>query len=306
MRKKQNLIKKIVSGLNERLSRCDLCPRECGVDRIHGERGICSAGNDILIYSNFLHKGEEPVISGSGGSGTIFFSGCPLRCVYCQNYKFSHFPNGEKNTIEDVADKMIRLQTDGAHNINLVTPTHYLPYILKALDNAFDRGLNLPIVYNTSGYEKRDIIELLDGIIDVYLPDMKYIDSDVSKKYSKAEDYFLRGNESLKEMQRQVSRTVMDSDGMMKRGLIVRHLVLPGCADKSVKIINWLSANLTDFKVSLMCQFQPYFTARDYPEINRRVSPEEYDIVVNEMIKLDIDGWAQDYDTDEDLAGIYL
>ena len=276
------------------LENCDLCPRECGVNRLNNEKGYCGGGRDLVVYTAFLHQGEEPPISAGNGSGTIFFSGCSLRCVYCQNYKFSHSNQGKILTENGLAKLALKLQNQGAHNINLVTPTHFLPQILKGLELASSLGLKIPIVYNTSGYEKEEIISLLEGLVDIYLVDFKYIRPETAAKYSQASDYPKVCKSSIKEMYRQ------------KKELIIRHLVLPGYIDESKEILTWIKEHTPEAKLSLMFQYQPYFKAKDFLKISRRVNKDEYEQIKSFLGSLDLGGWQQELNCQEDLAGKYF
>lgn len=249
----------------------------------------------MIVYTSFLHHGEEPVISKEEGSGTIFFSGCNLKCVYCQNYKFSHTNEGRMLSGAELAKTMLNLQAQKAVNINLVTPTHFLPQILNALSIAQKDGLNIPIVYNTSGYEKKDIIEELDGIIDIYLTDIKYMNSETAKEYSNAPDYPQACRESVKEMYKQIKET-----------LIIRHLVLPNYIEESKQILSWIKENTPKARVSLMFQYQPYFKASSCPKINRPVNRAEYAQIKAYIEDLALDGWVQDFNPREELAGPYF
>jgi putative pyruvate formate lyase activating enzyme len=277
---------------------CRLCPRQCGVNRLEGMKGFCRAPGAKLVVASFHpHFGEERPLVGKGGSGTIFLSHCNLRCVFCQNWEISQLGRGAERDVDELADMMLTLQEIGCHNINLVTPTHYAAPILKALDIAAGRGLRLPIVYNTSGWERREILELLDGIVDIYLPDFKYWDSDMSAKYSSgAASYPELAREAILEMHRQVGVARPAQNGIMQRGLMIRHLVMPNDASGSEKIIEWIAANLPkDTYVNIMAQYNPAYKAYDYPEIARRITGEEYRKVVNKaqevgLTNLDIQG----------------
>ncbi|UCG35598.1 MAG: radical SAM protein [Candidatus Omnitrophota bacterium] len=302
---KLSLIEQSTDPLQKILEECTLCPRECQINRAKGERGYCGAGKDLIVYTAFLHKGEEPPISGTKGSGTIFFSTCPLKCVYCQNYHFSHTLQGRVLTDVELAKIMLKLQGEGAHNINLVTPTHFLPQILKGLAIAIKAGLSIPIIYNTSGYEKKEIIARLDGIIDVYLADMRYISSGLAHRYSEAKNYPITNQQSLIEMYRQRPVNSIE-DEMIKEGLIIRHLVFPGYTDESKAILSWIKNNAPQALVSVMFQYHPYFKATHYPEINRRIDPAEYRQVTGFLDTLDLKGWAQELEADEGLAGIHF
>ncbi len=306
MNKLQNskckLIEERIQYFREHLKKCSICPRNCNVNRIGKQVGYCKSSSEITIYSAFLHQGEEPTISGSRGSGTIFFSGCNLRCTFCQNYKFSHKMQGTRIDKKELSQIMLTLQKKGAHNINLVTPTHFLPQILESLYMAFSRGLNIPIVYNTSGYEKPEIIHLLDGVVDIYLFDLKYFYSLTAKKYSQAPDYSHFSFPSLKEAYRQQKTNIL-SKGLHAKGLIVRHLVLPGHISETKRILSWLDKNIPKTYISLMFQYRPYFKAKADKLINRTVNREEYQNIINFLKNFDFLGWTQDLVADEKLSG---
>lgn len=262
-----------------RMQQCDLCPRNCGANRLEGKRGICKANATLEISSYVPHYGEESELVGSGGSGTIFFTNCPLLCVFCFNYEISQLGMGSQHTYHDLADIMLRLQRMGCSNINLVTPTHYLPHILYAIDLAAMRGLRLPIVYNTSGYEKVEILKYLDGVVDIYLPDFKYGCSENAGKYSiGASDYPDVAQDALLEMNRQVGVLIVDKKtNTAKRGLMIRHLVMPNNAACSDKVIEWIANNLPkETYVNIMSQYVPAYKAKDFHEINRRITIKEY------------------------------
>lgn len=271
------------------MAACRLCPRACGANRLKGETGFCrAAGTEPFVSSFHPHFGEERGLVGTGGSGTIFFTHCGLRCAFCQNWEISHLGRGTKTTIDQLADMMLSLQQRGCHNINLVTPTHYSPFILKALDIAAAKGLRLPIVYNTSGWERLEILKVLDGIVDIYLPDFKYWDSLMAAKYSSgAETYPKQTKEAILEMHRQVGVAKPAKDGIIYRGLIIRHLVMPNNVAGSEKVIEWIAENLPkDTYVNIMAQYTPQYKAYDYPEISRRITGEEYKRVVNRAKEL--------------------
>ncbi|MBM4284457.1 MAG: radical SAM protein [Deltaproteobacteria bacterium] len=262
---------------------CRLCPRKCGDNRLRGKSGVCRAPGAALIISSYhAHFGEERPLVGKNGSGTVFFSHCSLRCVFCQNWTISHFGRGSETDIDGLAGMMLRLQQKGCHNINLVTPTHYSPHILKALDVAAGKGLRLPVVYNTCGWERLEILRLLDGIVDIYLPDFKYWDSAMSAKFSAgAEDYPEITREAIFEMNRQVGVAKPTKQGLMQRGLMVRHLVMPNNTGGSEKIMEWIATNLPqNTYVNIMAQYTPAHQAFNYPEISRRITSEEYRKVV--------------------------
>jgi putative pyruvate formate lyase activating enzyme len=285
------------------MEECQLCPRQCGVNRLKGERGFCRAPGAQLVVSSFNpHFGEERPLVGKGGSGTIFLTHCSLRCVFCQNWEISHLGRGSKRDIDELAEMMLQLQKIGCHNINLVTPTHYSAPILKALDIAAGKGLRLPIVYNTSSWERLEIVKILDGIVDIYLPDIKYWDSEMAAKYSSgAESYPEITRKAVLEMHRQVGVAKPAEDGIMHRGLMIRHLVMPNNVAGSEKVIEWIAKNLPeDTYVNIMAQYNPLYKAYDYPEISRRITREEYVEVVNRakelgLTNLDIQGywWLQ-------------
>ncbi|MGB9750362.1 MAG: radical SAM protein [Caldisericia bacterium] len=273
--------------LFNKLSNCDICPRECKVNRIMGQKGICESDYRLFISSYHLHFGEEKPISGFNGSGTIFFTNCSLRCIFCQNYEISNLGEGYEIDIEGLSKIMLYLQNLSAHNINLVTPTHYLPQILLSLSIAVENGLKIPIVYNTSGYEKVEILKYLDGIVDIYLPDAKYMDSEISLKLSKAKDYPEINEKALIEMKRQVKNYEFDEKGIILRGVIVRHLILPNNIENSKKVLEMLYKNFKeDILISLMTQYHPCFKAIHDPEIGRRITKIEFDVVYNYFKKL--------------------
>jgi len=283
-------IKKRGFELYNRLSNCDICPRECKVNRIMGQKGVCGSDYRLFISSYHLHFGEEKIISGYSGSGTIFFTNCSLKCIFCQNYEISHLGEGYEIEIEQLAKIMLNLQNLGAHNINLVTPTHYLPQILLSLSIAIQYGLKIPIVYNTSGYEKVEILKYLDGIVDIYLPDAKYMDSEISLKYSKAKDYPEINLDALIEMKRQVKNYEFDNRGVILRGVVVRHLILPNNIENSKKVLKKLYDNFgKDILISLMTQYYPCFKAIGDPQIGRRINKEEFNEILNYFRELGFD-----------------
>ena len=266
--------------MNNLFDKCLLCPKKCGVNRNNGEFGFCKSGNKIKIAKAYLHMWEEPCISGENGSGTIFFSGCNLRCMFCQNYYISEMNNGVEIDINRFADVCLDLQMQGALNINLVTPTHYVPLIIDGLKLAKSSGLVIPIVYNSSGYETVETIKLLDGIIDVYLPDFKYYSDNLAIKYSKCNDYFKYATESLKEMIRQKPKCVFNDDGIIESGVVVRHLIIPENINDSKKILDYLVKYKDNIYLSIMNQYTPVRTCK-YKELNRVVNDREYDEVID-------------------------
>lgn len=281
-----------------RLAACDLCPHDCGVNRIKGERGICGAGLKPKIASANVHKGEEPPISGTRGSGTIFLSGCSLKCVFCQNFPISQFGNGEEITTLELAARMLKLQKQRVHNINFVTPTHYLPQILAALLLAIPQGFDLPVVWNTSGYEKVDALQLLDEIVAVYLPDMKYSDDAAAVEISSAPGYCAFNRAAVKEMLRQVGHLQVNEEGVATGGLIIRHLVLPEGRAGSPETLHWIAENLgRETHIALMSQYFPAHMASGLSGMNRPVNHEEYDAAVESLEEAGLDnGWVQDLD----------
>jgi putative pyruvate formate lyase activating enzyme len=276
------------------MSICRLCPRECKVDR-EKSLGVCGAGVNIKIAKYMLHMWEEPCISGNGGSGAIFFSHCPLKCVYCQNTDISHGGNGYEVSEDELGEIMLKLQSQGAHNINLVTPTHYSDKIKRVLDKYRDR-IKIPIVYNTSGYEKSEIIDTLKGYVDIFLCDIKYFSPEISGKYSLASDYYEKALASLKSMVKIAPECEFDSDGIMKKGVIVRHLVLPSQRLDSIKILEDVAKNvdISKIKLSLMSQYTPEFYCGDDKALKRRVTTFEYQSVTERAIELGYDGYIQD------------
>ena len=273
--------------MEELFSKCRICPRECNANRNKGELGFCKAPNKMVIGGYHLHLWEEPIITGKKGSGTIFFSYCNLGCIYCQNYDISINNNGEEISIDRFADICLELQNMGATNINLVTPTHFIPLIRDGIILAKEKGLDIPFVYNTSGYEKVDSLKLLDGLIDIYLPDFKYYDNSVCK-YSKVNDYFEMASKSLKEMVRQVGEPIYDEDGNLKKGVIVRHLLLPGHTDDSKKIISYLyNTYHDDIILSIMNQYTPV-RKLEYFNLNSKVNDEDYNEIINYALDIGV------------------
>jgi len=259
-----------------RLNPCRVCPRRCSVNRQKEEKtGVCRMGAKPKVSSAHAHFGEEAPLVGTGGSGTIFFSSCNLACVYCQNFEISQLRFGEDIEIEGLAQMMLSLQTQGCHNINFVSPTIWVPQILKALVIAIEKGLKLPLVYNTGGYDKVKTLKLLDGVVDIYMPDMKYSDSKIAKKYSLVDNYWEVNKKAVKEMHRQVGDLVI-KDGIAQRGLLVRHLVLPEDIAGTKKVMKFLASLSKDTYINIMDQYHPTNKANQYPEINRRILPDEF------------------------------
>ena len=285
--------------------KCDLCPRKCLVDRKKGEKGICGQTENLKVARAALHFWEEPCISGDAGSGAVFFSGCPLHCVFCQNENIANGTVGKEISLERLVDIFLELQEKKANNINLVTPGHFVPQIVKALDQAKKEGLTLPVVYNTSSYETVDTIRMLDGYVDIYLPDFKYMSPVLSKKYSHAPDYAEVAKAAIAEMVRQTGRAVFvnsDEDNLILRGTIVRHLTLPGCMEDSMQILKYLHDTYGDkIYISIMNQFTPLSNLEKYPELNRRITDEEYETLVDYAIDIGIEnGFIQEGDTAEE------
>ena len=267
--------------MNEYLNKCNLCPRNCNVNRNNNEIGYCGATNMMVIAKAYLHKWEEPCISGSIGSGTIFFSYCNLKCIFCQNYDISTLHKGKIISVDNLKNICLELQKKGALNINLVTPTHYVPLIIEAIKKAKKEGLNIPIVYNTSSYENIEIIKMLDGIVDIYLPDLKYYNNEYALKYSKAKDYFKYASSAINEMYKQVGKPIFDKNGIMKKGVIVRHLMLPSHLEDSKKIINYLYKKYHhNIYISIMNQYTP-LKKLEYEYLNHKVTDEEYDALID-------------------------
>ena len=279
------------------LSDCILCPRECHADRLHGRSGVCGAsGSGILGARAALHMWEEPCISGETGSGAVFFSGCPLRCVYCQNYSIAHGEVGKEISVERLAEIFLELQGKQAANINLVTPTHYTPQIIEAVTLARAQGLAIPIVYNCGGYEKVQTLRMLEGIVDIYLTDFKYMEPETAKRYSHAPDYPAVVKAALSEMVRQTGEAQFSEDGMMKKGVIVRHLLLPGHLKEAKAVVSYVHETYGDrVFLSLMNQYTPLPHVKDWPEINRRVTKREYDRLVDHAVSIGVEnGFIQE------------
>ena len=264
------------------MERCELCPRMCGVNKLEGEKGYCQADAQLEIASFHPHFGEEKPLVGQGGSGTVFFTNCTLRCVFCINWEISQGGRGHERSIEDLSDMMLSLQEGGCVNINFVTPTHYSPHIVLAVDKAASKGLSLPLVYNTCGWERMEILKVLDGMIDIYLPDFKYADGQMAAKYSSgAASYVDRVHRALLEMHRQVGVAKPAEDGLIYRGLMIRHLVMPNNVSGTKSVIEWIANNLPDDTyVNLMSQYRPMYKAFEYPQISRKITRKEYEAAI--------------------------
>ncbi|MGG7144648.1 radical SAM protein [Clostridium nigeriense] len=286
----------------ELLESCKLCPRNCGANRLGEKRGFCGAGEKIRVARAALHYWEEPCISGDVGSGTVFFSYCTLKCVFCQNYNISQCSWGKEISIKRLAEIFMELQEKGALNINLVTPTHYVPQIIEAIKIAKQNGLKLPIIYNSSGYEKVETIKLLRGYIDVYLPDMKYFDSKYSSKYSKAKDYFSYAKDAINEMVNQVGEAKFDENGIIQKGVIIRHLMLPGLLFDSKKIIDYICHTYGNkVYISIMNQYTPLDYVKNYPELNKPLNQNHYESLIDYALNLGVqNGFIQEDGTDKE------
>lgn len=287
-------------------TKCAICPRECKVNRSDGQNGYCGENENVRVARAALHMWEEPCISGERGSGTVFFTGCPLKCVFCQNAVIANSEAGKVLSVEELSDVYLKLQAQGANNINLVTATHFIPQVVKSLELSKKHGLDIPVVYNTGGYEKRESIKMLDGLVDVYLPDMKYYSEILSARYSNAKDYFLIAKEAINEMFLQVKGPVFAGknerveEGIMKKGIIVRHLLLPGQIDDSKKILRYLHDTYgDDIFISIMNQYTPMKgIEKKFPELGGKVSENEYDELVDYAIDIGIEnGFIQEGET---------
>jgi putative pyruvate formate lyase activating enzyme len=266
-----------VKEAEEILKECALCPRHCGIDRTADQKGFCKTGDRPFISSYGPHFGEEKPLVGRFGSGTVFMGNCNLGCIFCQNYSISHLGEGVDISFEKLADIMLSLQEQGCHNINLVTPTHQMPMILRSLLIASEKGLRLPIVYNCGGYESLHAIEILDGIVDIYMPDFKYMDPITGLRYSQAEDYTEAAKAAIKEMHRQVGDLLTDQRGIALRGLLVRHLVLPGGIAGTAELVKFIAGEISkNTYINIMDQYHPCFQASDHPPLNRRITHQEY------------------------------
>lgn len=293
----RGILKKRKEKLNKLLKKCHLCPRKCLVNRLQDEKGFCGAGKRVAVSSYNLHFGEEPPISGYRGSGTIFFTHCNLRCCFCQNYPISQLGNGQEVEIFQLAEMMVKLQKLGAHNINFVTPTHFVPQIVEALEPAVREGLNIPLVYNSGGYDSVETLKLLDGVVDIYMPDAKYSNPQSARTYSRAADYFEVNNKALLEMHRQVGDLKMDREGIARQGLLIRHLVMPEDIVGSRRVLEFIARNISqNTYMSIMAQYHPAHLAFEFPELSRRISKIEYDAVLKTADELGLErGWRQKF-----------
>ena len=280
----------------EQLAKCEICPFRCKVNRLSGQVGRCGCGDKIRVAKYQLHYFEEPCISGKSGSGTVFFSNCNFKCIFCQNYKISQEGKGNEVTIEELANIFLKLQQEGANNINLVTPTMYAYQIIEAIKLARMNGLNLPIIYNSNGYENVETLRDLSGYVDVYLPDLKYYADELAIKYSKAPNYFKIATKAILEMINQVGLPEFDENGMIKKGVIIRHLVLPGHIQNSKHILKWLKENVEgNAYVSVMAQYFPTYKAKEDEYLNRKLTRKEYSEIEQYLYLLDIqNGYMQE------------
>lgn len=278
--------------LTDRLTRCECCPRKCRVNRLEGDLGFCRIGADIQVSHAGLHFGEEPPISGTKGSGTIFFAGCNLRCVFCQNFQISQeFQQNQTRTLttEELALEMLRLQDEGAHNINLVSPSHMVFQMAEAVKTAKNKGLIVPVVYNSNGYDSLEALRQIRGLVDIYLPDIKYLENRPGKQFSAADDYADIAPKIIREMYDQVGHLEMDEAGIAVRGLLVRHLVLPGCLENSRKCLDFLTELSPDTFVSIMAQYSPQYKAWNYPGLNRTLTEDEYETIMEYALDLGLE-----------------
>ncbi len=279
----------------ELLEKCTICPHNCGINRTSNQIGRCKSKDTVKIALYSIHNFEEPCISGKKGSGTVFFSNCNMNCVFCQNYEISQQGKGKEITIEELAEIFIKQQEKDVENINLVTPTSYVPQIIEAIKIARNKGLKLPIVYNTNGYEKVETLKMLEGYVDIYLPDFKYSDNELAKRLSKVDNYFEIATQALTEMYRQTGKAVFDDRGIMQKGMIIRHLVLPNHILNSRKVLKWINENMHDVYVSVMAQYFPTYKAKDIEDINRKLTKEEYEQIENYLYRLDLEnGYIQE------------
>jgi putative pyruvate formate lyase activating enzyme len=285
-----------IDELDRIAANCTLCPRRCGVNRLAGERGFCGAPGGLVVSSIFPHHGEEPPLSGTGGSGTVFFTHCTLKCVFCQNYQISHEQEGRTFAVEELARKLLGLQEKGCHNVNLVTATHFLPWVLRALRRAAQSGLSIPVVYNCGGYELEETIDLLKDVVDIWLPDMKYGRGEPARLYSQAPDYVEINRAAVRRMFRQVGPLRGDEAGIARRGLCIRHLVLPNDQSASRDVLAFLQAvfDPQDVFISLMAQYRPLYGADRHALIGTRVDAREYETIRRDFIAAGFEGFYQD------------
>ena len=287
----------------ELLQKCEICPHKCKIDRTKNQVGRCKSKDTVKVALASIHNFEEPCISGRNGSGTVFFSNCNLSCEFCQNYEISQQGLGKEISIERLAEIFIEQQSRGADNINLVSPTSYAVQIIEAIKIAKNNGLKIPIIYNTNGYENIETLKLLEGYIDIYLPDLKYSENDLAKKYSKIENYFEIATSAIKEMYRQVGKNEYDENGIIKAGIIIRHLILPNHTENSKKVLKWIAENMPkNITVSVMAQYFPTYKAKEIKDINRKITKYEYQKIENYLYSLDLEnGYIQEMGNNEEI-----
>lgn len=287
----------------ELLQKCEICPHKCKIDRTKNQVGRCKSKDTVKVALASIHNFEEPCISGRNGSGTVFFSNCNLSCEFCQNYEISQQGVGKEISIERLAEIFIEQQSRGADNINLVSPTSYAVQIIEAIKIAKNNGLKIPIIYNTNGYENIEKLKLLEGYIDIYLPDLKYAENDLAKKYSKIENYFEIATSAIKEMYRQVGKNEYDENGIIKAGIIIRHLILPNHTENSKKVLKWIVENMPkNITVSVMAQYFPTYKAKEIKDINRKITKYEYQKIENYLYSLDLEnGYIQEMGNNEEI-----
>ena len=285
------------------LQKCEICPHKCKIDRTKNQVGRCKSKDTVKVAIASIHNFEEPCISGRNGSGTVFFSNCNLSCEFCQNYEISQQGLGKEISIERLAEIFIEQQSRGADNINLVSPTSYALQIIEAIKIAKNNGLKIPIIYNTNGYENIETLKLLEGYIDIYLPDLKYAENDLAKKYSKIENYFEIATSAIKEMYRQVGENEYDENGIIKAGIIIRHLILPNHTENSKKVLKWIAENMPkNITVSVMAQYFPTYKAKEIKDINRKITKYEYQKIENYLYSLDLEnGYIQEMGNNEEI-----
>lgn len=278
------------------LEQCTICPHKCKINRNENQIGRCKAKDTVKIALYSTHDFEEPCISGEKGSGTVFFSNCNLNCVYCQNYEISQLGKGKEITIEELADIFLKQQEKDVENINLVTPTSYVPQIIEAIKIARERGLKLPIVYNTNSYENIETLKMLEGYVDIYLPDLKYANNELAKRYSNIDNYFEIATQAIKEMIRQIGETKLDERGMMKKGVLIRHLVLPNNVENSKNVLKWIRENLSKSTyISIMAQYFPTYKAKEMTDLNRKLTKDEWSEIEDYIDELEIEnGYIQE------------
>ena len=287
----------------ELIKKCEICPHRCKIDRTKNQIGRCKSKDTVKVAIASIHKFEEPCISGKNGSGTVFFSNCNLSCEFCQNYEISQRGLGKEISIERLSEIFLEQQLRGAENINLVSPTSYAVQIIEAIKIAKSKGLKIPIIYNTNGYENIETIRFLNGYIDVYLPDLKYAENDLAKKYSKVDNYFEIATKAIKEMYNQVQENKYDENGLIKKGIIIRHLILPNHTENSKKVLKWIAENMPkNITVSVMAQYFPTYKAKEIKDINRKITKYEYQKIENYLYSLDLEnGYIQEMGNNEEI-----